>query len=325
MYEGRTRGKRQRYNFDDEEDFYSDGLPTRRSGRQSGRDSPAAPSGPTVTASGRQVKSRATGLYGETLLSGQATDRASPATGDYVRSDVSEEPRQGRSTRAGNRAAADGRSSRRAVDSEEDDDATSWDGGDEDEDEPEQMDLDDDDEEEDVAEDEDEDDQEPQSLMVTLRYRKGDSDPPKNGPASNGVSHPAVLTNGVNDVSHQPPSAILPSQQPEQSTAPTVPSAAPLSAILTSTSEPATHIQQNDIDSIVPAVQVDVAATNKLDPPPAQTSFAPTPPYGAVEEVPTPQQSVKQPPVPTSLPFVQQPQKPAPAPQPAANPAASWQ
>ncbi|KAF5854511.1 hypothetical protein GGP41_007353 [Bipolaris sorokiniana] len=54
LYEGRTRGKRQRYTFDEEDDFDSDNLSVRRSGRQSGRDTPAAPSGPTVTASGRQ-------------------------------------------------------------------------------------------------------------------------------------------------------------------------------------------------------------------------------------------------------------------------------
>lgn len=129
------------------------------------------PSGPTVTASGRQVRSRATGLYGETLHSGQVTDHGSPATGDYVRSDASEEPAQpaqpahGRSTRA----ATNGRPLNRVMDSDEDD-ATSWDGGDED-DEPEQMDVDDLSEE-----DGDDDDQDAQTLVVTLRYGKGKQD-----------------------------------------------------------------------------------------------------------------------------------------------------
>ncbi|RMZ70879.1 Extracellular matrix 3 [Pyrenophora seminiperda CCB06] len=82
-YEMRTRGKRQRYTYDEEDDFDSDNLSVRRSGRQSARDTPAAPSGPTVTASGRQVRSRATGLYGETLHSGQVTDHGSSINGDY--------------------------------------------------------------------------------------------------------------------------------------------------------------------------------------------------------------------------------------------------
>ncbi|KAH7378451.1 hypothetical protein DE146DRAFT_682603 [Phaeosphaeria sp. MPI-PUGE-AT-0046c] len=191
LYEGRTRGKRLRYTFSDEEDFDSDNLGARRSTRTSGRDTPAAPSGPTVTASGRQVRSRATGLYGETLLSGQVSDRASPATGDYVRSDASEEPEQsrGRATRAANRGTANGRPSNRTINSEDEDDATSWDGGDEDEDEPEQMELDDD-EEQDV-ESEEEDDEEPATLMVTLRYGKG-QDSQRNDPIKDDQAVPAT-------------------------------------------------------------------------------------------------------------------------------------
>ncbi|KAF2128676.1 hypothetical protein P153DRAFT_397724 [Dothidotthia symphoricarpi CBS 119687] len=178
LYEGRTRGKRLKYTFSDGEDFDSDNTSTRRSARNSGRETPTVPAGPTVTASGRQVRSRATGLYGETLLSGQVTDHGSPATGEYMRSDASEEPQptHGRSTRA----AANGRPLARVVDSEEDDDATSWDGGDEDDDdvepEAEGMDVDlDGDEDADVDDDaEGEDiDTDPQTLVVTLRYGKG--------------------------------------------------------------------------------------------------------------------------------------------------------
>lgn len=156
------------------------------------------PSGPTVTASGRQVRSRATGLYGETLHSGQVSDRASPATGDYVRSDVSEEPQphtHGRSTRAANRGLTNGQSSRHTALSDEEDDATSWDGGDEDEDEPEQMELDvDDDEQAEESSDEDED---PQTLVVTLRYGKGSFSRPGD-PVQQSVPVQATIpTNGV--------------------------------------------------------------------------------------------------------------------------------
>jgi hypothetical protein len=210
LYEGRTRGKRQRYNFSDMEDVDSDDAPVRRSGRQS-RESPVAQAGPTVTASGRQVRSRATGAYGETLHSGQTTDRASPATGDYVRSDVSEEPQRSRSTRTGNRAEP--RALNRAIDSDEDD-ATSWDGGDE-EDEPEPMDVDEDEDQEDVSIDEQ--DPEQHSLVVTLHYGKGKPDDTgKEAPSvsTSDPSEPKVISNGTSN-----PSVVAASSTPALPTA----------------------------------------------------------------------------------------------------------
>lgn len=71
MYEGRTRGKRIKYTYSDEEDeVYSDATSgARRSTRNTGTHTPAD-AGPTITASGRQVKSRLGGVYGESLLSG---------------------------------------------------------------------------------------------------------------------------------------------------------------------------------------------------------------------------------------------------------------
>lgn len=99
-----------KYTYSDEEDFLSDGTSTRRSARQSGRETPADGQRATVTASGRQVRPRAGGMYGESLLSGQAPlDYESPTTGDYLRSENSEEPRlsHSRSTRAAARYAAE--------------------------------------------------------------------------------------------------------------------------------------------------------------------------------------------------------------------------
>ncbi|KAI1823076.1 hypothetical protein F4861DRAFT_352213 [Xylaria intraflava] len=55
MYEGRTRGKRIKYTYSDDEDFYSDST-TRKSTRNTGTHTPAEPTGPVTTASGRQVK-----------------------------------------------------------------------------------------------------------------------------------------------------------------------------------------------------------------------------------------------------------------------------
>lgn len=75
LYEGRTRGKRIRYTFSDDEDMGSDGISIRRS-RNSGFSTPAEPAGPVVTASGRHIKPRAGGVYGESLLSSQHGESA---------------------------------------------------------------------------------------------------------------------------------------------------------------------------------------------------------------------------------------------------------
>lgn len=187
LYEGRTRGKRMRYTFDDEddEDFsLSDAMPARRSTRNSGAVTPADPSRPTITASGRQVKARVGGLYGETLHSGQtSTGRASPATETYERSEASEEPPVapgGRATRSSGRVGVNGWAKGgkhiegyNSVDEmdEEEEEATSsgaeWDGGDEDE--PDDMDAGMDEEDEDKGHFEDDG---PRSLIVKLRYGK---------------------------------------------------------------------------------------------------------------------------------------------------------
>jgi len=56
LYEGRTRGKRMKYTYsEDEEDFYSDST-NRRSTRNTRNHTPAEPSGPVTTASGRQIR-----------------------------------------------------------------------------------------------------------------------------------------------------------------------------------------------------------------------------------------------------------------------------
>ena len=69
LYEGRTRGKRMRYTYDDDEIYGSndggpDEQPSRRSGRRNSGASTPADQGPTITASGRQVRSRFGRSYG---------------------------------------------------------------------------------------------------------------------------------------------------------------------------------------------------------------------------------------------------------------------
>jgi hypothetical protein len=80
LYEGRTRGKRIKYTYSTDDEDGSEGPITRRSTRHSGLSTPAE-SGPTFTASGRQVRSRVGGAYGETILSGRNTGRTTPAFG----------------------------------------------------------------------------------------------------------------------------------------------------------------------------------------------------------------------------------------------------
>ncbi|CAG8975141.1 hypothetical protein HYALB_00004440 [Hymenoscyphus albidus] len=88
LYEGRTRGKRMKYTYSDEEDdIYSDTTASRRSTRNTRRNTPE---GPTVTQSGRQVKLRQGGAYGESVLSGARasaglTDEADNSEGTGIR------------------------------------------------------------------------------------------------------------------------------------------------------------------------------------------------------------------------------------------------
>jgi hypothetical protein len=185
-----------RYTFSDDEDDTSDAISTRRSTRQSGISTPAEPAGPTFTASGRQVKARQGGAYGESMLSGQRKTGSSPAdAGTNSRaalSDVDSEPitsvRPQRSTRGvtkdrsnGWRKGDDHIEDYNSVDEMDDESEAAssgdnWDG--------------DDDDNQDFAEDEEEDEgdeemsqsdeelevgEKNKHLVVQLRYRKGDS------------------------------------------------------------------------------------------------------------------------------------------------------
>jgi len=178
LYEGRTRGKRMRYTFDDEEGDDIDELGPRRSGRHSDRSTPNE--GPTVTASGRTVRPRGGGMYGESLLSGQATDATTPATNDYEDSEMSEMPRtSGRGNRASDRLGElNGERKRKQregyneVDqmSDEEDAASSagWNSDDNEEEARDDI-MDEDDDDDGLSEDED---LEPQSLVVKLKVRQ---------------------------------------------------------------------------------------------------------------------------------------------------------
>ncbi|KAI9837492.1 MAG: hypothetical protein M1819_007140 [Sarea resinae] len=194
LYEGRTRGKRMRYTFSDDEDD-SDSTSNRRSTRQSGNSTPAEPAGPTFTASGRQVKPRQGGAYGETTSNDQSR-RISPSSGVIQRKDDPEEilrnasGRPQRSGRSGLRQELDGWTKGgdhiegyNSVDEiEEEEDAASsgneWDGGEDDDDHAQDL-LSDGDGQDDELSEEDEDmddvdmDEDTRgSLVVQLRYNQ---------------------------------------------------------------------------------------------------------------------------------------------------------
>ena len=184
---------------------------------------PAESNGPTFTASGRQVRSRHGGTYGETRLR-DATNysRHDVLTGAEVEEeDDEDEPvSRGRPRRAAqqNRVKAkpfsqkniEGYGSLGSMDDESD--ATSsgneWDGGDDDEaddhvgDEEEEDDVD----MSDTLGAEEEDDSTQQSLVVSLRYLKSHPSPPnqdtRNGPATfEGHSISPVTTSNPNELS----------------------------------------------------------------------------------------------------------------------------
>ena len=201
LYEGRTRGKRIRYTYSDEEDGGSDALSTRRSNRHSGISTPAEPNGPTFTASGRQIRARHGGAYGETMLSGQTEGSDQPGLSglDGAEDDVEQPVLRGRPRRttqpngaqskARSRKHIDGYNSLDSMDDESD--ATSsgggWDGEDDDDADDHAEDEDDDDVEMsddeaslangvEVADEEDGDDDQ-KSLVVSLRYSKPQASP----------------------------------------------------------------------------------------------------------------------------------------------------
>jgi hypothetical protein len=145
--------------------MFSEDLPTtRRSTRNvSGITSPGEPAGPTFTASGRQVRARTGGIYGESTLSGQRDD-----VDQY-----DDEDRPQRSTRS----QVNGHTSRPANGESDDDSeaASSWKGDDESNNENE-FEGDDEDEHDEDEPSEDESmldiDEKQQSLVVHLHYGK---------------------------------------------------------------------------------------------------------------------------------------------------------
>ena len=178
-----------KYTFSDDEDI-SDALSSRRSTRPSGVSTPAEHAGPTVTSSGRQVKSRLGGLYGETMLvdrrkeiekeRAQTTLNGASSEDDNV---LSGRPRRTTRTSGPSRTRVAPRDDELEDDSEAASTGDEWSGDEDAPDDPEPE-FEGDDEDEEMSEDErepddgDESNEEArESLVVQLRYRKPRTSP----------------------------------------------------------------------------------------------------------------------------------------------------
>lgn len=149
--------------------MFSDDLPSRRSARNAPSTVVVAePSRPRFTASGRQIRSRAGGLYGEALLTGQREDS------DYDEEDDEGRPQRTRTVKHPNGYSGYGiddlEDESEAIHSNGNESGNDWDGGEDDE-----NDFEGDDEGEDASGDESIMDGEPPSLVVQLRYGKGNA------------------------------------------------------------------------------------------------------------------------------------------------------
>ncbi|KAI9722095.1 MAG: hypothetical protein M1828_004909 [Chrysothrix sp. TS-e1954] len=237
MYEGRTRGKRMNYNFDDQvddEDSEASGFAARRSTRQPRNATPD--DGPTMTASGRQVRSTFGRTYGSRLDPSNARGGSSaPSDGrDEAASDDPDHSLRtnGRLKRSAN--AAFGASSRAGrhlsdyndVDEMEDEEeaASSGDAWDGDDDDVTGKYDGEDDEDDQMSENGSADsllDETERSLVVKLKYRKG----------PNGNAVPVQTLQQPPRGSHKPASpSPLPTQQTPLTHA-TSPGGPPLSTL----------------------------------------------------------------------------------------------
>ena len=230
LYEGRTRGKRIRYTFsdnDDEKDSEVDEARSRQSAR-SARPTPA-PDQPRFTASGRQIRKPQTGAYGETKINGSnGTDQSNAPSENGSAQPYNAEDYDGAAKQPGAEGGFDEWKANGAGDDDDDDDGGGGGGGgkeggdvnfDDDEVEGGGEDDDDDEEEADDADDESEWDDtaflqqggEKKSLRIILKVNKNQpsrapgvaKDVATNGQANGDGPQPKPLSdkpNGSSDV-----------------------------------------------------------------------------------------------------------------------------
>lgn len=262
-----------KYTYSDEEDdVYSDST-GRRSTRNTGTHTPAEPSGPTITQSGRQVKSRHGGPYGESMLSGTGatyTVDSEEANGEpgHSESTGGRLARRGAVTHGQYSKAASGRHIEGYNDvdemtSDEEDDASEQDyGDDEEEDVPLESDVDDQDELSDPDEDEEMNHEEPKKLIVKL---------PINTPAPEQKSliKLKISSQTDKDVSKTPASATT-----NDISAPDPPLETPQSTLV------------SDPGSVEVKENVELATTNGHEDPPKLTALSPKSPLHPAPQSP---------------------------------------
>lgn len=176
LYEGRTRGKRMKYTYSDDEEFYTDST-NRRSTRNTRNHTPAEPSGPVTTASGRQIRA-------PNRLNAETSSNGAPSASTSVQGDdVHEEsfgptgrPRRSAAVNHSMNGWASKKRKSQEYDSDEDDEGSEPDFGDDEEDEhvPDEEDEDEEEFDDDVVMDDEVDDLDGQvngSLMVTFPIR----------------------------------------------------------------------------------------------------------------------------------------------------------
>ncbi|KAI1085831.1 hypothetical protein F5B20DRAFT_575333 [Whalleya microplaca] len=189
MYEGRTRGKRMKYTYSDDEDFLSDSTNNRRSTRNTGTTTPAEPAAPVTTASGRQIKapSRMTVDASNNIVTTSPTQENAGVTSKESSVGPSGRPRRSAAVNHGTNGWASSKTKGyNSMDDDDDDDVSSPELGD-DEEEDHLPDADSEEDEDDFDEDEemldDDLDNNPKSMMVKLKIPSK-----KNGAATNGSS-----------------------------------------------------------------------------------------------------------------------------------------
>ncbi|KAJ6185580.1 hypothetical protein N7519_006881 [Penicillium mononematosum] len=174
MYEGRTRGKKLKYTYSEDEDFSEDEPSARRSTRNAAPTEAFTESRrPRFTASGRQIRSRAGGLYGEALLTGQRDGADDDEFDEDEEEEVSRPQRARTSTHPNGYSGygADDLEDASEIHSSGNESGNEWRGVEDDLED----DFEGDDEEEEASADESTGNEEPESLVVQLRYGKGDA------------------------------------------------------------------------------------------------------------------------------------------------------
>ncbi|CAI7664855.1 unnamed protein product [Penicillium crustosum] len=175
MYEGRTRGKKLKYTYSEDEGIFSDDEPSARRSTRNAAPTEASMESrrPRFTASGRQIRSRAGGLYGEALLTGQRDGVDDEEFYEDEEEEVSRPQRARTSTHPNGYSGydADDLEDASEVHSSANESGNEWRGAEDDL----ENDFEGDDEEEEASADESTGNEEPESLVVQLRYGKGDA------------------------------------------------------------------------------------------------------------------------------------------------------